>query len=103
MKPGKLIRDRIPKIIKAKGQIAVTHVAGDQEYWDKLKAKLREEAGEFSVEEKDEELADILEVIHAIADFKKIDWPELERIRLKKRQERGGFESKIILDNTPPN
>ena len=98
MKYNKLVRDRIPEIIKQKGETPVTHIANDEEYWKKLKEKLREEANEFSANEKDEELADILEVIHAVCDFKRIDFKSLEKIRAKKNSERGGFKARIILD-----
>jgi len=51
-------------------------------------------------ESNEEELADILEVINAICDFKKINKKELELIRKKKTKERGGFKERIILDET---
>jgi ADP-ribose pyrophosphatase YjhB (NUDIX family) len=43
-------------------------------------------------------LADILEIIYAICDFKKIDKKELEKLRKKKAKERGKFKRRIILD-----
>ena len=70
---GKLIRDKIPEIMKQKGTTPVTHIANDAEYWQKLKAKLVEESAEFMKDEKEEELADILEVFNTICEFKKID------------------------------
>lgn len=101
MKYDKLVRDKIPDIVKSKGETATTHIAGEEEYWSKLKEKLSEEVKEFA-EEKNipEELADILEVIRAICSFKKIEIEELEKIRIKKAAERGGFENRIILEET---
>lgn len=98
MKFNKLIRDKIPEIIKKNNEIPVTYIAGDEEYFIKLKEKLEEEIKEFLEEGRDEELADILEVIYAICDFKHINRKELEEMRKKKAEERGGFKNKIILE-----
>ena len=100
MKYNKLVRDKIPEIIKNKGAVPITHIADDEEYWKKLKEKLQEEVDEFLEEGNEEELADIFEVIYAICDFKKIDKEKLELLRIKKAEERGGFKDKIILDET---
>ncbi len=100
MKYNKLVRDKIPEIIKKNGAVPITHIASDEEYQQKLKEKLQEEVNEFIKYDTDEELADILEVVHAICDYKKIDKNKLELIRKKKAEERGGFKDKIILDET---
>ncbi len=100
MKYNKLVRDKIPEIIKKKNAVPITHIASDEEYWQKLKDKLQEEIDEFMKDDNAEELADILEIIYAICDFKKIDKNKLELLRKKKAKERGGFKDKIILDET---
>ena len=100
MKYNKLVRDKIPEIIKKKGAVPITHIASDDEYWQKLKEKLQEEINEFMKDENAEELEDILEVIYTIRDYKKIDKNELELLRKKKAEERGGFKDKIIIDET---
>ena len=100
MKYNKLVRDKIPEIIKKKGVNAITHIASNEEYWEKLKEKLKEEVDEFIKDSTEEELADILEVIYAICDFQKIDRQKLESLRKNKADERGGFKEKIILDET---
>lgn len=100
MKNSKLVRDKIPEIIKKKNAVPITHIASDEEYWQKLKEKLQEEVDEFMKDSNDEELADILEVVYAICDFKEIDKNKFELLRKKKAEERGGFKDKIILDET---
>ncbi|MDP3974682.1 MAG: nucleoside triphosphate pyrophosphohydrolase [Candidatus Jorgensenbacteria bacterium] len=100
MKYNKLVRDKIPEIIRKKGDTPVTHVADDAEYWTKLKEKLLEEIEEFKKDESPEEFADLLEVIDAIADYKKFDRAEIEKIREKKAEERGRFKDRIILDES---
>jgi predicted house-cleaning noncanonical NTP pyrophosphatase (MazG superfamily) len=96
----KLVRDRIPDIIRRDGKEAVTHSADDKEYWTKLQEKLREEVDEFLEHGTTEELADILEVIDAICTHMGFDMVEIDRIKNKKRQERGGFSKRIILEQT---
>lgn len=98
MKYNKLVRDKIPEIIKQDGGNPVIHTASDKEYWEKLKQKFQEEVDEFSKSESEEELADILEVIYAICESIRIDKEKLEKIRQKKHEQRGGFRNKIVLD-----
>ena len=62
MKHDKLVRDKIPQIIKDNGVTPVIHVADDSEYWERLKAKLQEEVDEVLEDiNVNEELADVLE------------------------------------------
>ena len=95
---AKLVRDKVPEIMKQEGKIITTHIADDEEYWKRLKEKLRLEAAEFTANEKIEELASVLEVIRAICDFKKIEMKDIEALREKKAAESGGFSKRIILD-----
>jgi len=100
MKYNKLVRDKIPEYIRGKGVTPATHIADEAEYWQKLKEKLLEEIGEFKKDESPEELADILEVLDAIADYKNFDKSEIEKIKAKKAEERGKFSDRIILDES---
>ena len=100
MEYNKLVRDKIPEIMESKGLVPVTHVASDEEYQQKLKAKLQEEVDEFFKDSNEEELADILEVTYALCDLYEINRSRLELLRKEKAEKRGGFRNRIILDET---
>ena len=63
----KLVRDRIPEIIEASGKSCVTEILSDADYLELLDAKLDEELAEYHKDQNIEELADLLEVIRAVA------------------------------------
>lgn len=98
MKYNKLVRDKIPEIIIQKGRVPITSYASDKEYEVLLKKKLQEEVNEFLEKGSSDELVDILEVVYALSNHDGISDVELERLRKKKREERGGFEKRIILE-----
>ena len=95
MKHNKLVRDKIPEILKQKGLLPKTHIAEDKEYLEKLKLKLQEEVNEFLKDDNEEELADILEVLDAIINFKNINKNNLENLKIQKSKKRGGNEDNV--------
>jgi predicted house-cleaning noncanonical NTP pyrophosphatase (MazG superfamily) len=94
---NKLVRDKIPGIIEKSGRRAITRTLSDDEYVVELKRKLIEETHEFAESGTIEELADILEVVHALASCVSGDPQALEEARTTKCRERGGFERKVFL------
>ncbi len=95
----KLVRDKIPQIIEATGKTCTCSVVLEEEYLALLDAKLNEEVAEYQESGALEELADILEVIRAIAAARGSSIGEVEAIREAKREERGGFEQRILLED----
>lgn len=93
---NKLVRDKIPEMIRDQGEIPHIRILGDEEYLCRLEAKLDEEVGEFHRDRNPEELADILEVVYALADSIG-SREELAEIYAKKHAARGGFEKRIFL------
>ena len=94
---NKLVRDKIPAIIDAQGKKANIRILNDEEYRRALETKLDEEVSEYHKDRKLEELADILEVIYALAESSGHSKEELLEACEKKRQERGGFRDRAFL------
>lgn len=94
----KLVRDKVPEIIRKNGKEPVTRILDDKEYLEELVKKLKEEVAEFEEEHSVEELADIKEVIIAIRETLGIHAGELEDVRRKKADTNGRFKKKIYLE-----
>jgi predicted house-cleaning noncanonical NTP pyrophosphatase (MazG superfamily) len=97
---NKAIRDKIPEIIKKDGYSCNVKTLSDEEFLVEIEKKLSEEVAEYQNDKNPDELADILEVIYRIAQLKGISKEELEKIRVKKLEERGGFEENLFLIDT---
>lgn len=99
----KLVRDRIPEIIRKKGGVPETHVLGESEYLSELKKKFQEELAEYlsaeTPETRLEEMADIFEVITALNQAEGRDIEAVIAVQKKKREERGAFKEKIFLES----
>lgn len=94
---NKLVRDKIPEIIERNGGKAEIRILADEEYRVFLEAKLDEEVGEYHRDKTAEELADILEVVYALAASIGCSQEELQAVYQKKHDARGGFDKRILL------
>ena len=94
---NKLVRDRIPEIIERSGRKCVTSILPESDYLVKLDEKLNEELAEYQESKSMEELADLLEVMHAVAAARGSSISEIEQIRKEKAVERGGFAKRVLL------
>ncbi len=97
IKYNKLVRDKIPEIIEKDGKTCRTAILSDEEYLSMLNSKLDEELMEYHSDDNLEELADLMEVIYAIAKAKGYSENDLEEIRKVKALKRGAFNNKILL------
>ena len=97
----KLVRDTIPNIIDQNGKKATFRTLDENEFLVEAKKKLHEELAEYEEATTDadavEELADLLELIQALAKTHGVTVEELEAVRAKKQQQRGGFEERLYL------
>ena len=92
---GKLVRDKIPQIIKNAGKTPIIEILTDEAYLKELDVKLIEEVAEYQTDKSLEEMADILEVLYAICEARGYSVEELMEVKAKKQEERGGFAEKI--------
>lgn len=91
---GKLVRDGIPRL----SPTSTYRVLDAAEYGEALRAKLTEEVGEYLADGTPEELADVLEVLHALAARHGLTPEELEALRAQKAAERGAFVGRVWLE-----
>lgn len=98
----KLVRDRIPDIIRQQGETPVTRTLSETEYLTCLHDKLREELAEYlqapSKEEALMEFCDLCEVLAAVAEARHFSKAEVTRGRAEKCRKNGGFQQKIWLE-----
>jgi predicted house-cleaning noncanonical NTP pyrophosphatase (MazG superfamily) len=98
----KLVRDKIPGIIKKKGAKPVIKIADEDEYIFALKHKILEEADALTKARGEngelEEIIDIMEAVNAFIKHKKISVKAAERMRKYKLRKRGGFEKRFLLE-----
>lgn len=98
----KLVRDKIPEIIKGNNQNPITRILSDEEYKFELEKKLNEEYQEVlsaTGENRIEELADMLEVMIYLAKLENKDLNDIIEVCDKKHAKRGGFDDKIYLED----
>jgi len=104
----KLIRDRVPDIIKRQGRhCTVRQPESEEELRLLLKAKMLEELDELWESPSAEEAADIMEVLRTTCKYFNINWRQVMTARMEKNERRGGFEQRLILeevwsDTDPP-
>lgn len=98
---NKLVRDNIPDIIIGNEEKPITRILNDIEYKKELEKKLYEEYSEVIVssgKDRLEELADMLEVIKALANLENKNLDDIISIADEKNKKRGAFNNKIFLE-----
>jgi len=96
---NKLVRDKIPDIMRAEGQNPKTRILDKAEYLEALIIKLGEEYEEFKRDRNAEELADLQEVILALADALNIKHSDLAKTYSNKALAKGAFKRRIFLES----
>ncbi len=95
---NKLVRDKIPDIIKAEGKSVKIKKLNNEEYRIELNKKLQEEVQEYLEDNNVEELADIVEVVYGILNSMDVTIQDFENVRKSKVAKRGAFKDKIFLE-----
>ena len=97
----KLVRDKIPQIIEGNGETPVTRTLVEADYQMELEKKLLEECNEVVEahgEDRLEELADVLEIIRAMAKLEGKTVEDILQLANQKSEKRGAFEKRIFLE-----
>jgi len=94
---NKLVRDRIPEIIREQKETPHVRILSGEEYTAALEQKLDEEVTEFHKDKNLEELADILEVTFALAEDLGFTKDQLLCAYDQKHEKRGGFRKGYFL------
>jgi predicted house-cleaning noncanonical NTP pyrophosphatase (MazG superfamily) len=98
MKYNKLVRDRVPELIEESGRKQVSKTLNEEEYEQALMDKIVEEIEEYRVSKNEEEIADIYEVLDCLVKLKDYEPMHIDYLRLIKREARGSFHKRILLE-----
>ena len=96
-KYDKLVRDKIPKIIRENGKKCKTRTMKIEEVEHYFRAKIQEELDELFENPCSEEMADVMEAVDCLRRRLDITIEDVIDVKCNKRSERGGFERGIIL------
>lgn len=97
---NKLVRDRIPEIIRRAGSTCATVTLTEEDYRQALRAKLMEEASEAAEATLDHlvvELADLYEVMDALIASYGLSAEMVRAEQAQRREARGGFAQRLCL------
>lgn len=104
IKYSKLIRDKIPEIIRKDGWIPKMRILNKKEYLKELKKKILEEARELvKAKNKKEiinEIVDIQELIDIIISELGLTKSQIKKQQKIKNKKRGGFKKRLFLIKT---
>lgn len=97
---NKLVRDKIPEIIKEQGKsCSIKRISDDEEFYNKLLNKIIEEVDELRESPNEEEISDIYEVLDSIIELKNFEPMHIDYLKMKKKESRGSFKHRIYLEN----
>jgi len=94
---NKLVRDRIPELVRESGRECTIEVVDEEAYLLLLEKKLQEELSSYQQKKSLEELADLLEVLGAVVRARGSSWEELTAIRKRRKEQYGGYDKKYLL------
>jgi predicted house-cleaning noncanonical NTP pyrophosphatase (MazG superfamily) len=96
----KLVGDKVPELLKAKGVNAKFHEATSEEYETELLDKLREEVLEFKNAKSIEQLADLQITVDAVVSLMGWEDSTVSQVKAQRLQEKGGYGKRLILEST---
>ena len=100
---NKLIRDKNVEIMEKLGHKVEYEILNDERYNEELDKKLKEEVNEYLADYSVEEMADVMEVIYAMLDYRGMKMDDVEKVRIEKRNRKGAFKNKVFLKTVEEN
>jgi predicted house-cleaning noncanonical NTP pyrophosphatase (MazG superfamily) len=97
-RPKKLVRDRIPEIIRKDGREPIVTVLKGRKLTQALEEKLVEEHEEYIESRSVEELADMAEVLFSLAKVKGVSEEDFIKTVEEKRLRVGGFDEGLYYE-----
>ncbi len=100
---GRLVRDRIPELVKEAGHDVKFRQLTAEEKPRFLKQKIATEAKELleaDVGREKEEVSDLLEAMEAFITARGLEREDLRRVKEHKRKQRGGFDRCFVVEST---
>jgi predicted house-cleaning noncanonical NTP pyrophosphatase (MazG superfamily) len=95
---NKLVRDNIPKLIEESGRNYSSRILEEKEYLDALLNKIVEEVEEFRARNNEEDIADIYEALDCLVLLKEYEQMHIDYLKLIRREARGSYKDRILLE-----
>lgn len=90
---NKLVRDKIPDIIRESGRSCDYKILSDAEVLDALKDKLIEKANIFAERPSEDEISDIYELIDAIVEKFDYEPMHIDYLKLQNKESKGTYSA----------
>lgn len=94
---NKLVRDKIPQIIKDSGRSCEYKILSDDEVKDALKDKLIEKAQIFAKRPSEDEISDLYEVITAIIEKFDFEPMHIDYLKMQNNENKGTYSGNTFL------
>ena len=94
---NKIVRDKIPEIIRGSGRTCEYKILGESEVKDALKEKLLEKAQIFLKRPSEDELSDIYELLDAIVETFEYEPLHIDYLKIQNKANKGTYSEKVFL------
>ena len=94
---NKIVRDKIPQIIRDSGRTCEYKILGESEVKEALQEKLLEKAQIFLKRPSEDELSDIYELLDAIVETFEYEPLHIDYLKIQNKENKGTYSEKVFL------
>ncbi|MBC3803140.1 hypothetical protein GH808_01605 [Acetobacterium fimetarium] len=94
---NKLVRDKVPEIIRESGRACEYKILGQSEIRTALKDKLLEKAQVFMNSPSEDELSDIYELLETIVEAFDYEPLHIDYLKIQNKENKGSYSEKVFL------